>query len=249
MADNPEPAPDPLAPVGPEGGRRGRGRRRGDAEWGDAQWVDVEALRRQVGRPPAAAMPDDDAASPHTPPAGELSREEQDLEDSARGIALRHLTGAPRSRRQLEQRLADREIPEGIARRVLDRLAAVRLIDDRAFAEAWVRSRHHGKKLSKMALRRELVDKGVAEDHITAVLDPLTDADEHAAARELIVRKIAQTRIPHGASREERAERDKHVRRLVALLGRKGYGPGLAFRVVSEALDEQAGAHGSTGVG
>lgn len=168
-----------------------------------------------------------------------LPSDPDELRELARNIVLRHLTGAPRSRHQLEQRLADRGIPEEVGAEVLDRMEAVRLVDDSAFAETLVRSRHRGRGLARSALRRELKEKGVDGETAEEALEAVTGEDERAAAEELVAKKIRTRPVPTGRDAESRAERDKHVRRLVAMLGRKGYAPGVAFSVVREAIDAQ----------
>lgn len=168
-----------------------------------------------------------------------LPSDPDELRELARNIVLRHLTGAPRSRHQLEERLADRGIPEEVGAEVLDRMEAVRLVDDAAFAEALVRSRHRGRGLARSALRRELKEKGVDGETADQALEAVTGEDERAAAEELVAKKIRTRPVPTGRDPESRAERDKHVRRLVAMLGRKGYAPGLAFAVVRDAIDAQ----------
>lgn len=168
-----------------------------------------------------------------------LPSDPDELRELARNIVLRHLTGAPRSRHQLEERLADRGIPEEVGTEVLDRMEAVRLVDDSAFAETLVRSRHRGRGLARSALRRELKEKGVDGETAEEALEAVTGEDERAAAEELVAKKIRTRPVPTGRDAESRAERDKHVRRLVAMLGRKGYAPGLAFSVVRDAIDAQ----------
>lgn len=168
-----------------------------------------------------------------------LPSDPDELRELARNIVLRHLTGAPRSRHQLEERLADRGIPEEVGAEVLDRMEAVRLVDDSAFAETLVRSRHRGRGLARSALRRELKEKGVDGETAEEALEAVTGEDERAAAEELVAKKIRTRPVPTGRDAESRAERDKHVRRLVAMLGRKGYAPGLAFSVVRDAIDAQ----------
>ncbi len=69
---------------------------------------------------------------------------------------------------------------------MLDRFEAVRLVDDAEFAEMWVRSRSENRKLAKGALRRELAEKGVAEETAAEALAQLSDEEEEAAARELV---------------------------------------------------------------
>lgn len=65
--------------------------------------------------------------------------------ERARAICLRLLTGTPRTRKQLADALRKREIPDDAAEEVLSRFEEVGLINDSAFADAWVESRHHGR--------------------------------------------------------------------------------------------------------
>lgn len=150
----------------------------------------------------------------------------------ARAVVLRQLTNSPKSRLQLTRKLAERNIPEDVAEAVLDRFEEVRLVDDAEFAEMWVRSRSQTRKLAKGALRRELVEKGIAQETAAVALEQLSDEDEETAARELVERKLRNAR-----GLEDRAERDKVVRRLASMLARKGYQPSQAFRIVGEAVD------------
>jgi regulatory protein len=113
---------------------------------------------------------------------------------------------------------------------VLQRYGEVGLIDDEAFARAWVTSRHHGKGLARRALAGELRRKGVDSDAVNGALDELDGETEEQTARELVARRL----------RTERAGNPEATfRRLVGVLARKGYPPGLAFRVVRDAMAER----------
>ena len=153
-----------------------------------------------------------------------------DPEARARQICLRLLTLAPRTRAQLASALHDRGVPDDAAHAVLDRFADVGLIDDAAFARAWVESRHYSRGLAGRALRAELKQRGVADDQIRDAIEDLGPDAEVATARRLVERKLASTR---GLPSEAR------IRRLAGTLARKGYPPGLAFRVVREALEAE----------
>jgi len=146
---------------------------------------------------------------------------------------LRRLTAAPRSRAQLEADLAARDVPEDVAERVLDRFTEVGLVDDAAFADMWVRSRHAGRGLSRAALRRELRDKGVDDETAHNALEDIDPDAEVAAASALVARRLPTTR---GLSVEVR------LRRLTGMLARKGYPGGMAMRVVRDALDAEGAA-------
>jgi regulatory protein len=154
----------------------------------------------------------------------------QDPAERARAICLRLLTGTPRTRKQLADALEKREIPEDVAQEVLSRFEDVGLIDDAAFAGAWVESRHHGRGLARRALARELRTKGVEASLIEEAVGQLDSDREEATARELVARKLRTTRG---------LERDKRLRRLAGMLARKGYAEGMALRVVKQALEEE----------
>jgi regulatory protein len=146
----------------------------------------------------------------------------------ARTICLTQLTVGPRSRAQLAAVLARKSVPDEAATAVLDRLTEVGLIDDAAFARAWVESRQRGRGLSRRALAHELHARGVPAPERDAALGTIDESSEADAARRLVQRKIASTRGLDPAVRS---------RRLAGLLARKGYPPGLTMRVVREALD------------
>ncbi|GAA2756686.1 RecX family transcriptional regulator [Actinopolymorpha rutila] len=154
-----------------------------------------------------------------------------DPEQTARAIVLRQLTGQPRSRAELEQALRRKEVPEDVIESVLGRFTDVGLIDDAAFARAWVESRHTGRGLARRALAHELRRRGVGDSEVGEALDQLSPDAELETARALVARKLAATRGLDGRTR---------VRRLAAMLARKGYSPGLAARVVREALEGES---------
>jgi regulatory protein len=148
--------------------------------------------------------------------------------ERARQVCLRLLTLAPRTRAQLADALRKRGVPDDTADEVLSRFEDVGLIDDAAFARAWVESRHYSRGLAGRALSAELKQRGVAADEIRAAIDERLGPDaEVSAARRLIDRKLESTR---GLPPEQR------TRRLAGMLARKGYPAGLAFRVIREAL-------------
>jgi regulatory protein len=192
-------------------------RRRAPSSWG---------TRRPVGGGGDPLIPDVVPGSP-----------EDDLGDpeaAARNLCLRALTGAPKTRQQLADMLASRGIPGVAAEAVLDRFTEVGLIDDAAFARAWVSSRQAGRGLARRALSAELRAKGVDPEVAAQAVEEVDDADERATALRLVERRL-------GAMRH--LDRATATRRLMGMLARKGYNGGLAAGVIREALDS-AGADG-----
>jgi regulatory protein len=154
-----------------------------------------------------------------------------DPESVARTIALGLLDRQPRTRSELARALARRGVPDDVAAAVLDRFTEVGLVDDQAFAAAWVDSRHRGRGLGRRALSAELRRRGVDEAVVREAVEAVSLDEEEAAARALVARRLPSlARLPVEA----------RTRRLVGMLGRKGVSQGLAFRVVREALAAEA---------
>ena len=194
---------------------------------------------RDEGRPAVDPRPAVETDRPRRRPGpAPLPTAPREREEAAREVVLRQLALGPRSRGQLERKLAERRAEPELIERVLDRFEEVRLVDDAAFAEVWVRSRHRSKGLARRALGHELQQKGVDREIAAEALEAIDGEDERTAALDLVRRRLRGRTVPGGASPEARAERDKVTRRLVGMLGRKGYGGGLAFAVVKEVLAE-----------
>ncbi|MDX2932620.1 recombination regulator RecX [Streptomyces ipomoeae] len=211
-------------PYDPEAGRDGRGRRgRGGRRRGFGESADGPGDR---GSPEGG--PQDGGSSFSS--RAEKGESSGDPAERARAICLRLLTGTPRTRKQLADALRKREIPDDVADEVLSRFEEVGLINDSAFADAWVESRHHGRGLARRALARELRTKGVDSALIDEAVAQLDSEQEEATARELVARKLRSTRG---------LDRDKRLRRLAGMLARKGYPEGMALRVVRQALEEE----------
>jgi regulatory protein len=167
---------------------------------------------------------------PSTPADPELDAT-VDPESAARTILLNKLTGQPRTRAELAGTLAERGIPDEVADRVLERFGDVGLIDDAAFAAAWVESRHTGRGLARRALAHELRHRGVEDDLVREAVEELDPVREAATARELVRRKLRTMRRLDGP-----AGRQSAMRRLLGMLARKGYPAGLAMTIVREEL-------------
>jgi len=160
-------------------------------------------------------------------PADPGDGRDADPETVARIVCLRLLAAAPRTKAQLAAALGRRNVPEEAIRVVLDRFADVGLIDDDAYARAWVSSRHRGRGLAGRALRHELRTRGVEADVIEAAVAELDPATEQATARSLVRRRLRQL---------DGVPREVATRRLAGLLARKGYPAGMAHDVVREEL-------------
>jgi regulatory protein len=206
------------------------GRRRSSATSRGADKRRGAGDRRGSGRTSGTAL-DDPLTQDDVP--GSADDEMADPETVARGVCLRALTGTPKTRHQLADLLTKRGVPDDAAEAVLDRFTEVGLIDDTAFAQAWVSSRQAGRGLARRALSAELRAKGIDDDVAAEAVEAVGDDDERETARRLVDRKVAAMR---------RLDRVTATRRLMGMLARKGYNGGLAAAVIREALDDDATA-------
>jgi regulatory protein len=148
----------------------------------------------------------------------------------ARELCLRLLAGRPRTRTELADTMRRRGVPDEAAAAVLARFTDAGLIDDAAFARAWVESRHHNRGLARRALSAELKQRGVDGQDIDAAVSALDPAGELATARRLVAKAMRASRGKPLPTR---------IRRLTGLLARKGYPAPVAYRIVREAIEQE----------
>jgi len=155
--------------------------------------------------------------------------------DAALGLVARRA----HARRELRDKLYRKEFPGRVIHRVLDHLEEVGLVDDRAFAESYVRDRVKLKPRGRRALRAELAKKGVrdeAESAIEAVFEE-EEVDDRALARTAAEGWLARQRpeILDALDEGFRSEAgQKALRRYMGWMGRRGFGGGIARGVLDE---------------
>jgi regulatory protein len=131
------------------------------------------------------------------------------------------------TRAELAKALRKRGVPGESAERVLDRFAELELIDDAALADGYALAQHRERGLAGRAVAMKLRQRGVDDDAVRAAVGQIDRESEVAAATALVERRLRSLR---------RLPEPVQARRLVGLLARKGYAPGLAHTVVREAL-------------
>jgi len=159
-----------------------------------------------------------------------LAEQDQDAdpENVARQILLRRLTDQPRSRAELAESLAKKNVPDDTAKRMLDRFEELGLVNDEEFARMWVQSRQRTRGLAPRVLAMELRRKGVNDDIVRDVLADVDADSERAAAHRLVQKKLRSMAGLDDTTR---------IRRLTGMLARKGYAPQVAFDVVRTELE------------
>lgn len=188
-------------------------------------------------RPPA-----EDTSSRRTASQGASSHEgasfpgqtpPPELEQALRQKALRLLALRDRTRAELRQRLG-RGAPEAVVERVLAWLEGLGYVDDRRFAQQWVRERRAGSGPRKLAF--ELQQKGLDSQLIREELGRWTDPEQtYQAAVNVVRARVGRLRLTGGTGDEPDALR----RRLMGLLARRGFDFEVARQAVNQVLAEE----------
>lgn len=187
----------------------------------------LEQARAALAAAEEAASSAAAGRSSHSRQTPELDGDQAEAHAQARQVVLRQLAMAPRSRAQLEGKLAAKGVEPGVAKAVLDRFTEVGLVDDEAYAEVLVRSQQQSRGLSKRGLAHELRKKGVDPEIAADALSAVDPEDERARAEELVRTRL---RRMHGLPK------DVQMRRLGGMLARKGYPADLSYAVIRDCI-------------
>jgi regulatory protein len=186
-----------------------------------------------------------------TPAEGRARRGAVDDPAAVLDAAARFLEVRPRSIDEVRRRLREAGYRADLVDGSIERLADLGMLDDEAFARAWVESRDRARPRGERALRSELRRKGVGGAIVADVLgerrtasmatgqagDPAgsgdrassESADDVAAARLLSRRGGAAAREPDLRRRRAKA---------YALLARHGFDPDVASRALAAWMAE-----------
>ena len=157
--------------------------------------------------------------------------EEYDQRVQAKLAAERLIGTRMRSASELRQRLREKEYTPEIIEETIATFTRVGLIDDRAFAEAFVRDRLRLRPRAASMLRRELRQRGVAQEIIDAVLDAqFEEGDEDTLARTMAEAYVRA---------HDRLEKEVLKRRLAGYLQRKGFSGSLVYQTIASVLEER----------
>jgi regulatory protein len=150
---------------------------------------------------------------------------DEKLEQRAKNVLLFQLSRSMKTRHQLATILKKREIPDDIANAVLDRFTEAQLIDDAAFARAFVNSRIAVSGKSKSVIARELKQKGVSAQDAEQALSSIDAELEDKTAY-----NVAKKRYQQLSALEPEVRR----RRLMGFLMRRGFSSQLTARILRD---------------
>ncbi|HSW43859.1 MAG TPA: regulatory protein RecX [Patescibacteria group bacterium] len=157
--------------------------------------------------------------------------------------AARLLEVRPRSIEEVRRRLCEAGYRAELVDGAIDRLADLGILDDEAFARAWVESRDRARPRGERALRAELRRRGVGEEVISATLGEREPAP--TAGRGALVGMASETAdgvaaaallARRGGAAAREPDPRKRRARAYALLARNGFDPDVAARAVTAWL-------------
>jgi len=149
-----------------------------------------------------------------------------ELAQRCREAALRYLDYRPRSQAELKQRLARRGFDEETVAAVIASLQEQGMVDDLAFARFWADNRQAFSPRSRWLVRRELRQKGVAEEVMERAL---ANIDDEAGAYQAALAKAHS--LPTG-------DYEVFRRRLGDYLKRRGFGYGVIKNTLTKVWEE-----------
>ena len=167
-----------------------------------------------------------EAAAAHCVAGAVLSDEDVDhldrLDQYTRGHdkAMRMLGARACSRREIENALRTLGIGDAVRKGIVEALEEAGLIDDARFAREFVSVRKETRRVGPHRLRQDLSRKGLDRVVVDRALATYGIEEQEALARALVERTVRSGVID-----------EKVVRRVVALLKRKGYDYAVVNRV------------------
>lgn len=147
----------------------------------------------------------------------ELKGESEFGKSYARALEL--ILRRPRSVREMKDYARRKKWEIELRDRIIEKLSEKGYLDDRKFANFWLKARVSSKPISKRKLNAELLQKGIKREIIDEALVEYTDIDEQDALAALIKKK-----------RNKYADEQK----LMAYLASQGF----SYGSIKEALQE-----------
>ncbi|MFM7013897.1 MAG: regulatory protein RecX [Actinomycetota bacterium] len=148
------------------------------------------------------------------------------LEERGRNILLRLLEKGPKTSGQLLEALAKAEIPQAVAKSLVQRFQEVELLNDERYAADVASATRKSRGLGRSMVSRKLAEKGLDREIIDRVVSEISDEDELATAIDAASKRIRAL---------GNLDPETRKRRLVGFLQRRGYSSSIVFEAIREA--------------
>jgi regulatory protein len=152
-----------------------------------------------------------------------MDQDEKELK-RAKNVAYRYLSVRSRSRKEVEQKLADRGFPSACIASVIEHLLRLRYLDDERFARDWAASRVRTRGYGRRRIEQELRERGIGTGMIReAVQELFQDVPELAVARKEAEKKLRTL---------SRLTPEVRRRRLAGFLERRGFSADIIYSIL-----------------
>lgn len=142
----------------------------------------------------------------------------------ARNAAYRYLAFRPRSRKEVELKLGEKELDPSIIQIVLADLTRLGYINDGQFAAQWASARIRLRGFGRRRIELELRAKGVSRDIIRETLDGIFEKTSEVE----VARREAEKKLKSLTRFEPEVRR----RRLAGFLERRGFSSGTILDII-----------------
>ena len=155
--------------------------------------------------------------------------------DAVLAAAARFLEARPRSVAEVRRRLTGAGYRPALVDGAIERLLELGMLDDRAFAKAWIASRDRARPRGERVLRQELLQKGIDRTLVNEVLEERRTGEEGEAAEPDLeaARRLLQR---NARSLDRIADPRQRRARAYALLARNGFDPDVCREVAAEVV-------------
>lgn len=154
---------------------------------------------------------------------------------AAHATALHYLAARPRTAHEVRQKLRRSGVAEPVTAHVIARLQTRGILDDTAYAHAYLPARLASRGYGPHRLRRELQQRGIGHTLVEEAMPQALAVEEVLAA----ARAHAAKRWPRLARVLDRVERRQ---KLWAFLSRRGFPAAIVQQVLTERMEEDVAA-------
>jgi regulatory protein len=153
----------------------------------------------------------------------------------AKEIAYRFISYKPRTLKEVSDKLKAKGFQSDLVSKVVEELRNYGFINDLEYARNFVLNRSRSKTLGELALRRELLSKGISSEIVDEVLSERENLiDEFEIALDLAQGKLKQIK----SLKKRKKGRDEYKRRIYEFLLRRGFKLETINRVMREIFDD-----------
>ena len=153
------------------------------------------------------------------------TNDNEDVRKKAKGYALRLLKLRPRSTAELAAKMASKGYDAVLSVQVIDELTRLGLLDDEAFAKAWLQCRLN-KPMGFRRIAQELAEKGISKDSVRGYWDEVKENYDELEVVRTLVKKRARL--------YNNIDPLKRKKRVMDYLARRGFQLDIIMKVIKE---------------